>query len=272
MAFDLNSITTGCGTRAPRVLLTGVEKIGKSTCAAGADRPIFLPIAGEEGIDDLKVPQFPTCNTFAQVMEGVKTVWENSEHFGTLAIDSVSTLEPLIWANTCIRCPMKDGSTPPGIEQVGGGYAKGYIEALDDWRMLTASLDSLRTHKNIASILIGHVRVKRFDDPTGLSYDQYQLDLHDKAANMLYRWADLILFCNTKVAVTQADAGFGKKKNTGVDISGGQRYMYTHRRPAHPGGGRGVYGRLPYELPLSWQSLMDAVAAQLAKEGGAQQA
>jgi hypothetical protein len=111
----------------------------------------------------------------------------------------------------------------------------------------------------MASIVIGHVKVKRFDDPAGPSYDQYQFDLNDRAANLLYRWADVILFANTKVIVKTEDAGFGKEKGRGIDITGGARFLYTQKRPSHPGGGRGVFGQLPYELPLSWSNLMDAV-------------
>ena len=115
----------------------------------------------------------------------------------------------------------------------------------------------------MASIVIGHVKVKRFDDPNGDSYDQYQWDLHYSAANLLYRWADCILFCNTKVVVKKTDLGFGKEKNQGIEIVPGSRFLYTQKRPAHPGGGRGAYGQLPYELPLSWNHFRDAVAAAM---------
>lgn len=268
MAFDLNSISTGKGPQAPRVVLLGVEKIGKSTCAAGADSPIIIPMAGEEGVDSIAVPQFPTCFSFADVMECIRTIHENAQHFKTTVVDSASALEPLIWTNTCARCPLKDGSIPASIEKLGGGWSKGYTEALDDWRMLTDALDMLRNQHGMASIVIGHIKVKRFDDPAGLSYNQHQFDLNEKAASHLFRWADLILFCNTKVAVLKEDVGFGKNVKRGVDTSGGQRYMYTHKMPSHPGGGRGIYGRLPYELPLSWKSFQDAVSAQLAAEMG----
>ena len=258
MAFDLNSISNAMRQRAPRIILLGVEKIGKSTFAAGSDRPIFLPIKGEEGIDSIDVPQFPTCNVFDDVLQCVYTLYREEHNYGTVVIDSVSALEALIWTETCC----KNGNAK-SIEKVGGGYAKGYIEALSEWREITEALDMLRRDKNMASILIGHVKVKRFDDPTGPSYDQYQFDLHDKAANLLYRWADVILFCNTKVIVKTQDVGFNKETSRGIDITGGQRFLYTQKRPAHPGGGRGVYGQLLYELPLSWAAFQSAISTAL---------
>jgi hypothetical protein len=163
-------------------------------------------------------------------------------------------MEPIVWDAVC------ESQNVKGIEQVGGGYGKGYIEACGYWREITEGLDALRETKNMASIIIGHVKVKRFDDPTGESYDQYMFDINDKAANILFRWADVILFCNTKVVVKKEDQGFNKKKSRGIDLTGGERFLFTQKRPAHPGGGRGIYGALPYELPLDWVAFENAVA------------
>lgn len=256
MAYDLTSISCDSQLRPPRIILLGVEKIGKSTFAAGSDSPIFLPMKGEEGIDDLSVPRTPVCKTLEDVIGWLDAIGLGSDQHGTAIIDSASALEPLIWADTCYQNGNVDS-----IEKVNGGYGKGYIEALNGWRLLTERLDALRTYKNMASILIGHVKVKRFDDPAGDSYDQYQFDINEKAANLLYRWADVILFCNTKVVVKKEDVGFKKEHKRGIDISGGARFLYTQKKPAHPGGGRGVYGRLPYELPLDWTAFRDAVSA-----------
>ena len=256
MAFNIASITTESRFRAPRIILLGVEKIGKSTFASGSDAPIFIPIKGEEGIDSIPVPQFPTCHTLSDVMSCLYSLYSDAHEYRTAIIDSASALEPLVWSDVC-----QQNGNSPSIEKVNGGYGKGYIEAIYTWRKITEALDALRNERNIASIIIGHVKVKRFDDPAGDSYDQYQFDINDKATNLLYRWADCILFCNTKVVVKSEDVGFKKEKHRGIDIAGGARFLYTQKRPAHPGGGRGSFGQLPYELPLSWGSFMDAVSA-----------
>lgn len=255
MAFDLNTITSDTVLRPPRMILLGVEKIGKSSFAAGSDRPVFLPIKGEEGVDDIPVPRTPTCQDANEFFGWLYSMASTEHNYGTIVVDSSSTLETLFHAETC---RLHGGVN--SIEKVGGGYGKGYTEALVQWRKMTEAMDWLRTNKKMASIVIGHVKVKRFDDPNGESYDQYQWDIHDKAANMMYRWADLILFCNTKVVVKKEDLGFGKEKARGIDLSGG-RYLFTQKRPAHPGGGRGVFGRLPYELPLNWNVFIQTVEA-----------
>lgn len=252
MAFNLQSIQQGSILRPPRMILLGTEKVGKSTFAAGSDKPIFLPIKQEEGIDALDVPKFPTAMTFDQVLEAITSLYQEDHEFGTLVIDSVSALEPVIWESVCADAKAES------IEKVGGGYGKGYTEALYKFRTLMQALDALREEKNMAIILIGHVVVKRYDDPLGDSFDQYQFDIHAKAANALYRWADSIGFANTKTAVKREDVGFNKEKKRAVQ-TGDSRFLFPRKSPGHPGGGRGVYGKLPAEIELTWASYMEAV-------------
>ena len=118
MGFDLNSIKRGVEHKAPRIVLLGVEKIGKSTFAAGADNPIVLPIKGEEGVDDLDVAKFPRAETFDDVLAAVSTLITEDHDFKTFIIDSASALEPVIWAKLC------DENNCDSIEKVGGGYGR----------------------------------------------------------------------------------------------------------------------------------------------------
>jgi len=48
MAINLKSISKGTQNKAPRMIILGVEKIGKSTFACGSNNPIVLPIKQEE--------------------------------------------------------------------------------------------------------------------------------------------------------------------------------------------------------------------------------
>lgn len=266
MALSLESISAKARVRAPRTIILGTEKIGKTCFACGCsyagdrmtaygqNHPVVMPVKGEEGVDSLEVPAFPTLGSYGQILEALGILYTEDHDHRTVVIDSASALEPLIWDDLCQRHNVNT------IDDVGGGYGKGYTEALGSWRQLLDGLDALRSERGMASIIIGHVKVKRFDDPGGDSYDQYQFDIHDKAANLLFRWADLILFANTKVVVRSEDVGFGQKKKRGVDAANGQRFLFTKKRPAHPGGGRGIYGQLPYELPLDWAAFESAVS------------
>ena len=121
---------------------------------------------------------------------------------------------------------------------------------------LVNAVNALRA-QGMASILIGHVVVRTFADPTTESYDQYQLDLNRHAAAALMRWSDCILFANYRALVRKEESGFNKSNRKAVLRE--ERCLFTQMRPAHPGGGRGVYGRLPYELPLSWSAFEEAI-------------
>lgn len=253
MTMTLDMITKGAIERPPRILLCGVEKIGKSTFAAGAPSPIFLPIAGEEGIDALDVARFPTIATYDEMTEALGVLAEQDHGYKTVVIDSTSAIEPLVFAKTCEEAGVNS------IEKVGGGFGKGYIEALNYWRDITNALDYLRETRGMGCILIGHVTVRTFSDPTSESYDQYELDIHKKAAAALMRWSDAILFANAKVYTKEVDVGAKKAKRGALRD---ERVLFTQKRPAHPGGGRGVFGQLPYELPLNYEAWSEAIKAK----------
>lgn len=251
--FGLTSITQESLLLPPRIILLGAEKMGKSTWAAGADSPIFIPIKREQGIDTLKVPKFPACETFDDLKEALATLANEDHKFKTVVIDSASALEPIINEAVCAES---------GVTNIGsacGGYGKGYEEALNKWLTVLDAIDYLREEKGMASIIIGHVKVKKFDDPERESYDQYQFDVRETVAAALIRWADFIGFANNSVAIEKEKAGF-KEKKRGVFTDEGTRFLYTKKTPAHPGGGREPYGSLPDELPLNYKDFKDAVA------------
>ena len=256
MSFDLSSIQKGAVVRPPRILLHGVEKIGKSTFASQFPKPVFIPVKGEEGIDALDVASFPVINSFEDLMEIMKSLASDDHDYETVVLDSVSALEPLIWDYTCRQNLWNDIEAP--------GFGTGYVAALTTWTILADCLDHLRKVKDMTSILIGHVIARTFNDPLTEAYDVYDLDINKKAAAQLKRWADSILFCNRKAFVGEKKSAFGKTETV---VSGGDMPMlYTQSRAAHEGGGRGVFGQLPYELPLFYQSFADAVSAAFTKK------
>lgn len=250
MAFNLESVTRGRARKAPRIVLLGVEGVGKSTLAASADSPILIPMKGEQGVDELDCAKTPKTNSYSELMEVVVSLYEEKHDYKTIVIDSASALEPLIWDEACARNGAVDS-----IEKIGGGFSKGYTEATKVWRELTEGIDALREERGMTSILIGHVITTDFADPEADSYTTYTFDVHKKAASWLYRWADCILFANFKRAVVQkTEKGFNKESRRGIGT--GQRLIYAEKRPAHPGKNR--YG-LPYELPMDWQKLKAAI-------------
>lgn len=260
------AITQESRRLSPRIIVCGVEKVGKTTFAAGSrvqdgavvevglNRPVILPVDGEEGADELPVAKFAAARTFAEVLADLEALATEPHDFQAVAVDSVSALEPLIHAATVADAAKPDVKT---IEDFG--YGKGYVLALDKWRALCERLDYLRKARGMACILIAHTVAKTVTSPDTEPYDAHVLDVHAKAAQMLLRWADLILFANVRTALRRD--GKGPTAHVRAVNAEGERVLYTRKTAAHPGGGRGALGRLPDELPLDWAAFEQALSA-----------
>jgi len=141
------------------------------------------------------------------------------------------------------------------------GFRTGECAVLQRWVQILDGLTALRDTKNMVSIVIGHVKVKKHENVEGDNWNWYDMDLDMGEADEIKRWADVIGFCNTKVFIKKEgqDSTFSKAKKTAIDASGGRRFLYTQKSPTHPGGGRGVYGHLQDEIMLDWASFQAAV-------------
>lgn len=243
-------VKTGAVVKPPRILLYGVEGIGKSFFGASAINPIFVPT--EEGTEELNVARFPKAIKFDEVMDNLRLLYTEEHDYKTVVIDSIDWLESLVWAHTCAV------HAKSNIEDFG--YGKGYKYAMDAWERFISGLDKLREDKGLAVVLIGHAEIKRFDSPELEPYDRYQIKLHNQIASKLVEWCDAVLFANYQIFTTKTDVGFNKKVVRG--IGGDSRLMYTEERPAFKAKNR--YG-LPPELPFvkgeAWNTLMEAIRA-----------
>jgi hypothetical protein len=161
-------------------------------------------------------------------------------------LDSLDWIEPLIWKAVCAEAKVES------IEQAFGGYGKGYVRALDLWRVLLKELAILNRTMHV--LMIGHAQIKSFQDPDLASaYDRYQLKINDKAAALVREAADAVLFARFETEVTR-DGGNGRSK---AKVRGeGVRIMYTESRPAFDAKNR---FNLPFAMALDWKTFGDAI-------------
>lgn len=122
------------------------------------------------------------------------------------------------------------------------------------WHELFDALQVLRAKKNMAIILIGHCKVKRFDSPMSDPYDRYMLKLHDGASEFVRESVDAVLFAHEKTITTKVDTGFGNSKSRGV--STGRRVLGTTETAAYQAKNRYT---MPTEIDLNWSAVMSAI-------------
>lgn len=254
MSISLSSISrTTRNSLPPRVVVHGAQKVGKSTFAAGAYRPIFLPL--EDGLSGIEVDAFnggAPLRSYEEVEQALASLYTETNDFGTVVVDSTDWLEPLIWAHACKL------NSWANIEQPG--YGRGYIEANRIWREFLDKLNTLRMERGMAVILIAHSAVKRFEAPDSEAFDRYELKMQKGALGLVVEWADAILFAQEETAIKKEANGQNIRAR---GVSTGRRIMHTNAKPSFIAGNR--YS-LPDVLPLSWDALVQAMtpAAQAA--------
>lgn len=235
--MTLESVTRGKIRKPKKVGVMGPEGIGKTTFGAGSPNPIF--ICAEAGTEMVDVNRFPTPQDWKDVLDGVRVLQKPGHEFKSLVIDTLDWIEPLIWKKVCEDAKVKS------IEQVGGGYGKGYLAAVDQWRVLLYELELVR-EAGMNVILLAHSKIKNFNNPEGDNFDRWEMAINDRAAGIVKQWVNDFMFANYET-LTRSGEGFDKKKHKGVDT--GERYLYTTRRAAFDAKHRGI---LPDQIPLSW--------------------
>ena len=247
----LETIQSGRQPKPPRVLLYGVEGIGKSTFGSQAPKRIFIQT--EDGLDEIECDRFPLSTSFDDVIEALSTLRQEKHDYESIVIDSLDWLERLIWDKLCLQYGVES------IEKVDGGYARGYMHALTLWREILDHLNALRA-AGMVVVLIAHSKVERFEDPESSPYDRYSPRLHKHAAALIKEWCDAVLFATRKMRTQTEDAGFNRKRTIAHALGkdGGERIMRAYGSPSCVAKNR--YG-ISEELSLSWPALMTAMAA-----------
>ena len=234
----LDKITTGKQPMPRRQMIYGPHGIGKSTFAAKAPKAIFIQT--EDGLGDIDCAKFPLAKTLTDVQDSIRALFVQDHEYKTVVIDSLDWLERLVWADICAAAGKDDISD--------FGFNKGYSAALGKWTKILYSLAMLREQKGMATVLLAHTKIEKFEDPSGDSYDRYSPRLHKLVSGVVQEWCDEVLFATYRVFTKKAGEGFRERT---VGVGTGERALYTTDRPAHIAKNRlGLPDQVPFEWPV----------------------
>jgi hypothetical protein len=236
-------ITSGKQTRAQRVVIYGVESVGKSTFAAKFPKPLFLDI--ESGTAHLDVDRVEIGN-WAELL-GALVACKTTD-YETIIIDSAD------WAERLCTEDLLASSKKQSIEDFG--FGKGWVMVAERMSRMLAAVDHLiECGKNV--VLIAHSKIVRFEAPDALAaYDRYELKLSKQCSPLLKEFADELWFMRFKTRVSTTDTGRGK------GIGGKERIILTTHSAAYDAKTR---SGLAEELPMEWESVAHLFAKPAAK-------
>ena len=241
MSVDLKKIRKGKRKLKERTLIYGPDGIGKTTFAAAA--PNSFIIDANKGSHNLDVQGAVDVSNWDEMMGWIVAVANGQVPCDNVVLDAVSDLEAMN------HTKLFPGTT---ITEYKGGYGKGDEVVLPTWRELIMQLEKIYfSGKGI--IIVGHSRVRRYEDPMGPGYDRYELACRPNLAGLLRQWVDFVLFAQLQTGAQKTDSGASKGITTGA------RYIHTRRTAAYDAKARGsLY--FPERLPLSWHAFHEAVA------------
>ena len=234
------NITKGKIIKPKKVVVYGVEGIGKSTFAASFPEPLFIDTEGST--QELDVMRFDPPTSWTMLKEQVKYVIKFPDCCRTLVLDTADWAERMEIDDLC------KSKGWDGLE--GAGYGKGYTYSQEEFgKLLNLLSDAVDNGVNV--VITAHAEMKKVELPEEMgSYDHWSMKTSKKVAPMIREWADMVLFANYKINVVNVDGqGAQKGKNK---ANGGRRVMYTTHTPFWDAKNR--YG-LPEELPFSFDSI-----------------
>src|SRR3972149_1444613 len=97
----IENIQRGRRLVSPRILLYGVEGIGKSTFGSQSPKPVFIQT--EDGLDEIDCEKFPLATTYDDVLSALAELRTEQHEYETVVIDSLDWLERLVWDKLCAQ-------------------------------------------------------------------------------------------------------------------------------------------------------------------------
>ena len=231
MSFN---ITSGPTATAQKVVLYGVEGIGKSTFAAQFPNPVFIDTEGSTS--NMNVQRLDNPNSWQMLLDEVNYV-KQSRICNTLIIDSADWAERICKEHLAVLGKWTDSNNDYGAK---------YVALEKEFGLLINKLSDL-VELGINVVLTAHAKLKKKEEPDQMgAFDRYQLKMEDKTGAIVKEWADMVLFANYEMTVLTDEKTKSKK------ATGGHRVMYATHYPGWDAKNRHA---LPDKLPFEFGTI-----------------
>jgi hypothetical protein len=148
-----------------RVVMYGVEGIGKTTLASQFPKPIILDT--EDGSAHLDVDRVP-CRTMADLQGAMHSLVRDPEGYQTVVIDSAD------WAERMAQEQLLRDEKKDSIEQFG--FGKGYVMLAERLSRILALADQLLA-RGLNVVWVAHAKVVRVSPPDQTDgFDRYEIE------------------------------------------------------------------------------------------------
>jgi len=262
----LGTISEGTQSSGSRIVIGGLEKMGKTTLACGAPQALLIPLeVGFAGVTVAKTKMLQTFTETDALIDEITGYAQRGQFpYRTLVLDSATALERQIHDAVVRSDPTyRPGNKALNMETAHGGYGKGYVIANQLFNGFLGKLDLLAVHAKINIVFTAHVFPSKMMDPTSGEYDSWDILLHSPKnqktygkREMLSQWADVIGFLYEPVFVSKAD-----NMTRAVSQNKG-RMLGLSRTPGYVAGNRfGIVGEIPLPTPPAngWNQLAHAI-------------
>lgn len=239
-------ITRGATVHPQKVVLYGVEGVGKTTLAAQFPDPLFIDTeGGTEGYDVARTQAPQSWTALKDLVRAVAA----ERPCGTLVLDTADWAERLLCAELCAKNKWQS------MEALN--YGKCWQYALEEFGRLLDLLTDVRD-AGMNVVVTAHATVSKFDQPDeAASYDRWTMKMYKRDAALLKEWADALLFVNYKTVVEMVGEGFSAKGKA----RGAKRTIFTTHHAAWDAKNR--WG-LPDEVPLGYEAIAPHVPSPMA--------
>ena len=236
-----------------RIMVHGLEGVGKSTLGAKAEKPLFIsPEGGADQLTDNEgkpVDEMPGIKNWATLKNALQKVLTEQHDFKTLVLDSADWIESLCHAEIL-------GTGTKTITTVDGGYGSGYRKAQSMHKELIDLVSAIREQRAMNVIVTAHSHVKHVKDPEMMEdYDAFEIKCHEYVSSMWREWVDALFFVRFKTYIKTGD---DTQKSRAIGT--GSRVLYTEKRPAFQAKNRfGLPPELEFTLEI-WNELKKYIA------------